>query len=129
MLHKKQTEQSKLPIFERGKWILVFFLVAAGCWANHRYSYIDWPLRFSAWILLLCVIAWLVVLTTQGHRFVGFSKDVRLELRKVVWPSRKETVQTTILVVCMVVFVAIVLWGLDTFLFWGVSLLMGQRNS
>ncbi|MFQ5488846.1 MAG: preprotein translocase subunit SecE, partial [Gammaproteobacteria bacterium] len=44
----------------------------------------------------------------------------------VVWPSRKETVQTTLIVVAMVIVVAMILWTFDMFLTWAVKMLTGQ---
>jgi preprotein translocase subunit SecE len=49
-------------------------------------------------------------------------KGSRTEIRKVVWPTRQETVQTTMIVVAFVVLVALLLWGLDSLLGWLVSL-------
>ena len=51
-----------------------------------------------------------------------FIRQVRTEIGKVVWPSRQETVQTTMIVVIFVLVVALLLWGLDSFLGWLVSL-------
>ena len=48
-------------------------------------------------------------------------KGSRTEIRKVVWPTRQETVQTTMVVVGFVLLVALLLWGLDSFLGWLVS--------
>lgn len=56
----------------------------------------------------------------------AFVKDSRTEIRKVVWPTRKETTQSTMLVIVMVFIVGIFLWLLDMFLGWAVQLLTGQ---
>lgn len=62
----------------------------------------------------------------QGRAALAFAKEARTEVRKVVWPTRKETLQTTGIVLVMVVLVGIMLWLLDMFLLWGVKLLTGQ---
>ena len=54
-----------------------------------------------------------------------FIRQVQTEGRKVVWPTRQETVQTTMIVVAFVLLVALILWGLDSFLGWLVSLVIG----
>jgi len=66
-------------------------------------------------ILLAAVgIAVSIAITTERGRFVwSFVGEARTEVRKVVWPNRKETTQTTMLVMLMVVIVAIFLWLLD----------------
>ena len=54
-----------------------------------------------------------------------FIQQVRAEVSKVVWPTRQETVQTTLIVLLFVVAVALLLWGLDSLLGWLVSLVIG----
>jgi len=76
-------------------------------------------------MLAVAVIAFLIAATSDvGRRSLGFVKDARVEVRKVVWPTRQETVQTTIAVLFMVVLVAIMLWLFDMFLGWGISKLL-----
>ena len=60
----------------------------------------------------------------KGRRSLAFFKDARIEVRKVVWPTRQEAMQTTVAVLFMVVLVAIMLWLFDMFLGWGVSKLL-----
>ncbi len=60
----------------------------------------------------------------QGRQGLAFVKDSRVEVRKVVWPTRQETLQTTIAVLIMVIIVAIMLWLFDMFLGWGVGKLL-----
>lgn len=65
----------------------------------------------------LAVVAALAVLlawsTTPGRLTWGFLHDAQLEVRKVVWPGRKQTVQITLFVMVLVVIAALVLWFLD----------------
>ena len=68
----------------------------------------------------------LVTWTTQpGRQFYVYAQEAVVETRKVVWPSRKETVQTTGMVLAFVLVMAIFLWIVDAVLVWGVKLLMG----
>lgn len=64
--------------------------------------------------------------TLMGGRVLGYLSDTRTEVRKVVWPTRQETVQTALIVFGVVVFMGIVLWLLDMLLLWAVRLLTGQ---
>jgi preprotein translocase subunit SecE len=59
----------------------------------------------------------------QGYNFVLEARD---EVRKVVWPTRKETVQTTMIIIATVLLVAVFLWIIDIFLLWAVRLMTGQ---
>lgn len=68
----------------------------------------------------------LLLTTVMGREFMGFLRDSRVEVRKVIWPTRQETMQSTLVVVALVFIVGLVLWTLDAGLYWGVSLLTGQ---
>ena len=63
--------------------------------------------------------------TANGRAVWAFVKESRVELSKVVWPTRKETVQTTLVVIALVILVALFLWVVDLGLTKGVSLLTG----
>ena len=70
------------------------------------------------------VIASLIFFKTpQGKRLAAFTKETKMELRKVVWPTRDETVKTTGMIMVAVVIVAIFLWIVDAFFSWMVQLL------
>ncbi|NBS17160.1 MAG: preprotein translocase subunit SecE [Gammaproteobacteria bacterium] len=80
-------------------------------------------------VLLSVFLSMGMVLTTQlGRQFLGFLVEARVEVRKVVWPNRQETVQSTLVVVALVFLVGLILWTLDAGLFWGISRLTGQGN-
>ena len=61
-----------------------------------------------------------------GRNAWVFVRESRTEIRKVVWPTRKETIQSTLLVLVMVTLVGIFLWLLDMVLGWAVQILTGQ---
>ena len=63
----------------------------------------------------------LFFISTQGDRLIHFLKETRIELRKVVWPTRPETIKTTGIIMVAVVIVAIFLWIIDAFFTWGVQ--------
>ncbi|MDG2395489.1 preprotein translocase subunit SecE [Candidatus Thioglobus sp.] len=70
------------------------------------------------------VIAGLIYFRTpQGKRLSTFIKETKIELRKVVWPTRDETVKTTGMIMVAVIIVAIFLWIVDSFFSWMVQLL------
>jgi preprotein translocase subunit SecE len=77
-------------------------------------------------LLIAAGIAVAIALQTeQGNNLLGFIRESRAELRKVVWPTRAETIQTSLAVVVMVILMGIFLWLLDMFLLWIVRLLTG----
>ncbi|MHB1513846.1 MAG: preprotein translocase subunit SecE [Acidiferrobacter sp.] len=67
-----------------------------------------------------------VMQTPTGRSAWTFVKEARVELSKVIWPTRKETVQTTLVVIVLVVLVAMFLWIVDLGLIKGVSILTGR---
>ena len=71
-------------------------------------------------VLMLLVVAAIVVtlvyMTATGKRTASFFRDARTEVRKVVWPTRAETMQTTLTVAVLVILVGIFLWLLDSVL-------------
>lgn len=68
----------------------------------------------------------LILTTAMGKSFLGFLRESRVEVRKMIWPTRQETMQSTLVVVALVFLVGLLLWTLDAMLFWGVSHLTGQ---
>jgi len=108
--------------FDAVKWVVVIILVAVAVVGNSYYA--DQSLLYRVLgILALAIVAGLVALqTAKGAAFWALVKGSRTEIRKVVWPTRQETVQTTMIVVAFVLLVALLLWGLDSLLGWLVAL-------
>ncbi len=75
--------------------------------------------------VIVAVIA-LMSTTNTGKFVLSFIIESKQEVRKVIWPTRDETMRTTLLVFAMVFIVGLLLWVLDMFLFWGIRLLTGQ---
>lgn len=109
-------------------WIIVLAIIAGGVWANYHYEMVSVSLRLIAWIVLVIVVLGIALLTTQGQRAWGFAKASRGELRKVVWPTRPEVLQMTMIVIALVIVLSLIIWGLDSFLLWAIGLLTGQRG-
>jgi preprotein translocase subunit SecE len=95
------------------KWFAALALVAAA--VAGFYAFADYSLLLRVSALLLAGGLALVILaqTEKGSLAWGVVREARAEVRKVVWPTRKETVQTTAVVIAMVSLVAVILWGLD----------------
>ncbi len=64
--------------------------------------------------------------TGIGRTAWGYIQGSRIELRRVVWPTRKETLQTTLMIMVVVLILALFLWGLDALLLWAMKLLTGR---
>ena len=107
------------------KWIVVLALVAGGIFGNSYYG--DQPIlyRVLALVALALVAGWVASLTEKGGGFLTLVKGSRTEIRKVIWPTRQETTQTTLIVFVFVIITGLILWGLDSVLGWLASLILG----
>jgi preprotein translocase subunit SecE len=80
-------------------------------------------------VLAAAVLGALVAWTSApGKQFYAFAQDSIEETRKVVWPTRKESLQTTGIVFLFVVIMGIFLWVVDASLLWMIKLLMGRSD-
>jgi preprotein translocase subunit SecE len=110
------------------KWTVVVALLLGGLAANYFYNAQPWPLRLLAWLFVLAIAAGIASLTQQGKQIINFARESRMELRKVVWPTRQEVIQTTLVIGAVVVVLALILWFIDGILVWSVGWLTGQRG-
>ena len=108
------------------KWLASLLVLLVGTFAFYWYG--DESLLFRViGVLAAAIIAALIAIqTSAGGSAWSFGRTAVTEVRKVVWPTRPETMQTTLLVFVMVIVVGIILWLFDIFLMWAVRLLTGQ---
>ncbi|MEI6336590.1 MAG: preprotein translocase subunit SecE [Methylococcaceae bacterium] len=109
--------------------ILVIAGVAAFYYFSADHSYfkeVRLLYRVLGLVAVMLMVLGMVLTTDLGRTVWSFALESRQEVRKVVWPTRDETVRTTLLVFAMVFIVGLILWLLDMFLFWGVRYLTGQ---
>lgn len=117
--------EAKESRFDALKWLVVVVLVAVGVVANHYFAAQSILYRVVGLLVLAAIAAFVALQTAKGQAFFGLLKDARTEIRKVVWPTRQETTQTTLIVVAVVLVMALLLWGLDSLLGWVVSTIVG----
>ena len=108
--------------FDGIKWLVVVALVAAGVVGNSYFADQSLLYRVLGILGIAAVAGFIALQTAKGEAFWTLVKGSRTEIRKVVWPTRQETVQTTMIVVVFVILVALLLWGLDAFFGWLVSM-------
>ena len=113
--HPAKKEQSKA--LNTIKWLFALAIVAAGITVNYMYEHFPASIRASIGILVACLVLFILGNTSQGVRARHFLQATRNELRKVVWPTRQETVRMTLIVLAIVIALALVLWGVDTLFF------------
>jgi protein translocase subunit secE/sec61 gamma len=108
------------------KWLVVAALVLGGAVANSYYAdQFELIIRVLVMVVIGAAAVFVAVNTEKGHSFWELMKAAQVEVRKVVWPNRQETTQTTLIVVAVVIVTGAVLWGLDTGLGYLASLIIG----
>lgn len=113
---------------DRVKWIIIIGLLAGAVVGNHIYGEeISVLIRVIGVLAAVGVAAAISTQTEKGRTAVSFAKESRLEIRKVVWPTRKEATNTTLIVLAATAFMALVLWGLDGVLVRVVGFITGIR--
>ena len=113
-------------VFDRLKMLLALGILGAGLVGYYIYPEQSQFVRVLG-VVAAMLVAWLVFVQTEtGRGVVEFISGSRQELRKMHWPTRQETVQTTLAVLFMVFLLAVFLWLLDMFLLWATRALTGQ---
>jgi preprotein translocase subunit SecE len=107
--------------------LLVLSIVAilGGIAAFYWYDELALVLRIGMVVLGLAAGAGLLWLSSYGREFVQFAQAARVELRKVVWPNRTETFQTTYVVIGFAIVMGVFFFVLDWILTWMTRLLGG----
>jgi len=92
------------------------------------YYYPDVPVVVRALgVMVALAIAVVIALqSVQGQALWRFVQGSRVEMRKVVWPTREEAIQTTIAVLVFALIMGVFFWLLDLFLLWFTRFLTGQ---
>ena len=85
-------------------------------------------IRVAMVIVGLAAAAGLMWFSWYGREFWQFALAARIELRKVVWPEREETIKTTYVVFIFAIVMGVFFWGLDWVLTWLTRLLSGQSG-
>ncbi|MDZ7735474.1 MAG: preprotein translocase subunit SecE [Gammaproteobacteria bacterium] len=123
MNSRVETQVSKLDTV---KLAIALLMVIGGIVVFYLYPEVSTLLRTLGLLAVIGAAVAVAYQTDKGRQLWGFFQDAQIEVRKVVWPTRQETVQTTLLVLVMVILVAIFMWLLDMFLGWAIRLLLGQ---
>lgn len=120
--------EATTSVLDTVKQVFSLLFVIGGIVAFYYFSDISVLYRALGMVAIVVIALWLMRTTQIGGDVWLFMMESKQEVRKVVWPSRQETVQTTLMVFAMVIIVGVVLWLLDMFLISAVKMLMGQKG-
>ena len=106
---------------EQNSWdtakLAIALLVLVGSLVGFYYfSDVSKLVRVLGMLAAVAAAVGIVLQTAKGRQISGFLRDAQIEVRKVVWPTRQETTQVTVIVIIVVILFAIVLWMLDLLL-------------
>ena len=113
---------------ERIKMAVAALIAAGGVWGFYAIAAQPLVVRLGAILGAFAVACGVMWFTQAGRDFVVFSRESWEEAKRVVWPSRKETLQTTGVVFVFVFVMALFLWAVDTGLLWITQKLLGTGS-
>ncbi|MGB5426153.1 MAG: preprotein translocase subunit SecE [Gammaproteobacteria bacterium] len=122
---KVETESNRFDSLKLG---IAVAMLAVGIIAFYRFDDQLLVLRVLGLLAVAGISVFIAAQSSTGKTIIGFIRGAQTEVRKVVWPTRAETVQTTLAVILMVFLVGIFLWLLDMVLLWAIQLLTGQGS-
>jgi preprotein translocase subunit SecE len=122
-----ETKVEESPtLVDTAKLILAVGIVVAGLVVYYYFGESSQLLRSLGVLVALGLAAVVALQSMQGQSLWKFIQAARIELRKVVWPTREETIQTTIAVMVFAVIMGVFFWLLDLFLLYVSSKITGQ---
>lgn len=124
MVAKTEVEVSdKMDTAKLGLSVLILIAGVAGFYYFEAESLLY---RVLGLLAVVAITLGIMYTTNMGRSVIGFARESRIEVRKVVWPTRQETVQTTLMVIVSVIIVGIMLYFIDMLLLEAVQYLTGR---
>lgn len=118
-------KQESSKTLDRIKWLVSLLFFSLAVWGNSYYSEVAFLYKVlgvsALFILGLIVLSF----TNFGSNSLKLMKESRVELRKVVWPSRVETSQTFLIVFGTIIILCLFFWGLESLLSFLTKLVLG----
>jgi len=124
-----ETKVEEQPtVVDTAKLALAIVIVLAGLVGYYYFGTSSALLRALGVIVAVAVAAVVAFSSLQGRLLWKFIQGARVELNKVVWPTREETIQTTLVVLVVALFGGVFFWLLDLFLLWVTTRITGQGS-
>ncbi|MDO6621091.1 MULTISPECIES: preprotein translocase subunit SecE [unclassified Shewanella] len=107
------------------KWGIAVILIAAAVIGNQAFGEASVVVRALGVIVAFVLAGFIALQTVKGKEALSFAREAHIEVRKVVWPTRQEALNTTFIVLAATAVVAVILWGFDWVLLRVVNLITG----
>ena len=117
--------KSQVNWMDRLKWLVALSIFGYAIFFNSYFTEIAFLYRVLAVVGLIGLGFVVLAFTQFGVNTLKLMSESRLELRRVVWPTRMETTQTFLVVVVAIIVLALLLWGLESLLSWITKLILG----
>ncbi|GAA5170576.1 MULTISPECIES: preprotein translocase subunit SecE [Halomonadaceae] len=121
----KQNAEVQKSRHDALKWTVAVILAALAVVGNSYFADQAMLYRVLGVVALGLAAAGVALTTAKGRDLIELARSSRKEIQRVVWPTRQETVQTTIIVLVAVLLVGLMLWLIDTLLGWAMSGIIG----
>jgi preprotein translocase subunit SecE len=120
----EKAESSSNPL-DTVKWLVIVVLLGGLVYGYGAYAEVSVLYRALIAVTVVVVALGIASTTEKGQTFLSFAKDARIEVRKVVWPSRQEVVRMTLIILAATAVVGLMLYLIDMVLVWAISLVTG----
>ncbi len=120
---EKQSESNTL---DTAKLILAIAILIGSLVGYYVFQEVHAVIRVLGVVVGIGTALYVLYLTTIGRNWYNYLSHAKREVKQVVWPTRPETVQMTLIVFVVVILMGIFLWLVDMFFMWAVQLLTGQ---
>ena len=108
------------------RWLLGLLFIGLAIYGNSYYSLEPLLYRVLGVIVLLSISTVILLTTIEGKGALKLILESRTEIRRVIWPTRIETTQTTLIVIVAITIAGLILWGLDSLFGWVTASLLGE---
>ncbi|WP_299011139.1 preprotein translocase subunit SecE [uncultured Shewanella sp.] len=122
MTTNTESQSNSLDIL---KWGIVIVLLAAAIVGNQMFDQVSVVVRALGVIVAFAVAGFIALQTVKGKQALAFARESQIEVRKVIWPTRQEALNTTFIVLAATGILALILWGLDAVLLKIVNFITG----
>jgi preprotein translocase subunit SecE len=108
------------------RYAIAILVIAAGI-AGYYWFAADWPSALRGLVPVVGIVAAAAIFafTSKGRSTLEYLSEARFELRKVIWPTRQETIRSTIVILIVVVLMSLLLGLIDFIIGGGIKLLLG----
>jgi preprotein translocase subunit SecE len=121
-------EDTEPTLFDTAKLLLALAILVGSVVGYYYYANEAAVLRAAGVFVAFLAAVWIAFQSAQGQTLWRFIQGSRVELRKVVWPTREETMQTTVVVLVFATIMGVFFWLLDLSLLWFTSFVTGRGS-